>query len=442
SIPNYLTNNANIYAATHFLWNRQSELIAKSEYYDDFAQLIFLEFQSNINFGRTLELLGESNSSAEFVTYSTEDDNYSGFIESAMKLANKKTNKVFAVAIGESYQHKSLFNFGNVVECILLPAKLFKVVKHFWVLNNFTKTIQGEFPSPVTNSDFNKAFIENCKPVVYVDAQHGLGNRIRAIGSAAAIAKAANRELVIVWEPDHHCECKFADLFEYSGRVFDKSLLKEADMYIDVFNYMEIEPGAQKDKPVVLNDTKDVYLRAAYTFKHHDSHWQSENEFIQTLKPTAEIQAFINQLDVENCLAAHVRMEAGKGLDHNTYDSVENWTQEGHDELHFWRDKSHFSNFIKRIDALIEENNELKIFLATDLEENYKVFEDYYGDRLIYLKRDLYDRSKEQIKYGLADAILLSKSKKLLGSTWSSFSELAMRMSKTYSSIEMSGKDF
>ncbi|MEP4888645.1 MAG: hypothetical protein ABJV04_01340, partial [Aliiglaciecola sp.] len=186
----------------------------------------------------------------------------------------------------------------------------------------------------------------------------------------------------------------------------------------------------------------DVYLRAAYTFKHHDSHWQSENEFIQTLKPTYEIQSLVNQIDVSKCLAVHVRMEAGKGLDHNTYDAVENWTQEGHDQLHYWREQSHFSNFIKRIDQLFDENEDLEIFLATDLEENYKVFEDYYGKKLKYLKRNVFDRSEVQIKFALADAILLSQSKRLLGSTWSSFSELAMRLSTNYSSIEMSGKDF
>ena len=33
---------------------------------------------------------------------------------------------------------------------------------------------------------------------VFIDAQHGLGNRLRAIGSAAAFAEATDRELVIV----------------------------------------------------------------------------------------------------------------------------------------------------------------------------------------------------------------------------------------------------
>ncbi|TOL29877.1 hypothetical protein CGH99_25280, partial [Vibrio parahaemolyticus] len=88
----------------------------------------------------------------------------------------------------------------------------------------------------------------------------------------------------------------------------------------------------------------------------------------------------VEKFDLTNSIAAHIRMEAGAGLDHNTYDSVDNWTQEGHDQLHFWREKSHYSHFIKRLDEIIHNDNATKIFLATDLPETYKVFQDYYGE--------------------------------------------------------------
>jgi hypothetical protein len=134
-------------------------------------------------------------------------------------------------------------------------------------------------------------------------------------------------------------------------------------------------------------------------------------------------------------------MQAGKGLDHNTYDSVENWSTDSHEQIHYWREKSHYSVFLERIDELINESPDIKLFLATDLPETYKVFQEYYGERLTYLSRDCYDRSAAQIQYALADVILLSRCTKLLGSTWSSFSELAIRLG-SFESIEMSGKDF
>ena len=70
------------------------------------------------------------------------------------------------------------------------------------------------------------------------------------------------------------------------------------------------------------------------------------------------------------------------------------------------------------------------------------VFQQNFGARLTFLKRSTFDRSKDQLQYALADAILLSQCNRLIGSTWSSFSELAQRLSKGYSSIDMSGVDF
>lgn len=39
------------------------------------------------------------------------------------------------------------------------------------------------------------------RPRLFIDTQHGFGNRMRAIASAAAIAQASGRELVVVWQP-------------------------------------------------------------------------------------------------------------------------------------------------------------------------------------------------------------------------------------------------
>ena len=83
-----------------------------------------------------------------------------------------------------------------------------------------------------------------------------------------------------------------------------------------------------------------------------------------------------------------------------------------------------------------------RIFLAADTPEAYAEFEAAYGDRVASLPRALYDRSAAQLQYALADALLLGTAPLLLGSTWSSFSEMAMRVSSREMKIEMSGTDF
>lgn len=437
-IPEYIIRDSATYAATHFLWSAQPQIIGKAESVTAFAELIYKQYMSKVPLDVTLTLLGEAGIHHDAAVLTDSGPGISGFLHESLEERSPE-KLLFLLMPGDFYYRKRLNQFN--AEILVLPKSLYEEVFSFRKRAGLPVE-EFSLHHAVTDRGGLEHAIATYDRKVYVDAQHGLGNRLRAIGSAAAIAKKLDRELVIVWESDHHCECEFSDLFEYDGPVVDGSLLDSAKQTMDVFNYMEIEEGAVKDEEIRIDPNRDLYLRAAYTFNSPLSDWDSENEFIRKLRPVQKIRAMVDEFDLQNTIAAHVRMEAGKGLDHNTYDAVSNWTQEGHDQLHYWRDKSHYSHFMKRIDQLFAEDDSLRLFLATDMPETYKIFLEKYGDRLLYLKRDLFDRSRAQLVYALADALLLSKSSKLLGSTWSSFSELAMRLSTRYSSIEMSGKDF
>lgn len=277
-------------------------------------------------------------------------------------------------------------------------------------------------------------------PKLYIDAQHGLGNRLRAVGSAAAIAEATDRELVIVWQPDDHCDCRFADLFDYKGAVLDTSCLNDA-ADCDIYNYMTIE-GGEKNAPIRSDGTMDIYARSAFVLNSPHSSWTRENRFIQTLQPVKAVLALVDSVRHPNDVSAHVRMEGGRKDEHLPYESSANWTKDDHDQIDHWRSKSHFSHFIKRIDALVAEGAAKHIFIAADRPETYKEFQHYYGDKIAWLQRSIYDRSARQIQYALADAILLSKAPLLFGSNWSSFTELAKRLAKRAILTELSGVDF
>jgi hypothetical protein len=281
------------------------------------------------------------------------------------------------------------------------------------------------------------------KPRIFIDVQHGLGNRMRALGSAAAIASASGRELVVVWEPDDHCNGRFSDLFDYHGAVIEKRFLSDAPSRgCTVYNYMPHEKGAEKDKLIDLSNDRDIYARAAFVLNHPHSSWDSENRLLQTLTPIEAVRDLVNSVRHPNDLSAHVRMEGGTQAEHLSYEKADNWLPEDHALINEWRTKSHFSHFLARIDVLIAEGRANQIFLAADMPETYAEFQQRYGDRLAWLPRSLYDRSTEQLHYALADAILLSRSPLLLGSTWSSFSELAMRLATRKITIEMRGTDF
>jgi hypothetical protein len=279
------------------------------------------------------------------------------------------------------------------------------------------------------------------KPKLIIDAQHGLGNRIRALGSAAAVARATGRELVVLWVPDHHCDCTFSDLFQNNlDTVSDPSQIDVSDA--DRVNYMMIEAGAEKDAPIVLRPGSDIYIRSAYTLNHPASTWEAENILVRELRPVKAVQDLVSSVDTSGRLGVHVRFEGARGTDTNSYDSAQNWLAEDHEAIVSWREKSQPQRFMARINNLIADRPTLKIFLAADRPETYAIFRAEYGSRLSSLPRTLYDRSADQLKYALADALLLSQCSYLLGSTWSSFTEMSLRFSKTLKNTEMSGVDF
>jgi hypothetical protein len=278
---------------------------------------------------------------------------------------------------------------------------------------------------------------------LFIDAQHGLGNRLRAIASAAAIAAATDRELVVVWQPDDHCDCRLADLFDYQGAVIEERFLDRAVQEgLSVFNYMSHEPGARKDAPIELAAGTDAYARAAFVLRHPASAWDSENAFLRALLPVKAVRELVASVRPRNDVAVHVRMEGGKTAQHLPYERPHNWTPEDHALIEFWRGKSHHSAFAARLDALIVAGEVRTIFLAADSPEAYAAFAQRYRRKVASLERTVYDRSADQLRYALADAILLSRAPRLLASHWSSFSELAMRLAQQRQVVEMSGRDF
>jgi hypothetical protein len=278
---------------------------------------------------------------------------------------------------------------------------------------------------------------------IFVDGQHGLGNRMRAIGSADAIARATDRELVVVWQPDHHCQGRMSDLFDYNGAVIEESFVPDARAAgLTFLNYMEMEADAVKDAPLLLEAGRDAYLRSAFVIKHPASNWDSENLLLRGLQPNAAVRALMADVPDHRDIALHVRMEGAAGTDTNSYDSAENWRPDSHEAITHWREKSHYRHFLTRLDKLLLEDPGAKLFLAADLPDTYRVFSETYGNRLAWLERSVFDRSALQLQYALADIALLARCTTLLGSNWSSFSEVALRMSNSIHHHEMSGIDF
>ena len=286
------------------------------------------------------------------------------------------------------------------------------------------------------------------QPSLFLDVQHGLCNRLRVLASGHVIAAATGRRLILVWCPDDHCHARLGDLIRYTGPLIEDRAI--ADLFRAragrVFNYMETEPDAAYQEPILADPTdaahRDVYVRSAYSLTGPHVDFEAEQQFLHSLRPVDAVQAMIAQVPSPAQVAVHIRMGTGPGFDHLSHESPKNWPAGRHDELVAWRAKSHVSRFIERLDVLRAEGRADTIFAAADLSETYETLVARYGDSVRWLPRDLFDRSAEQLQYALADLFLLTRADLFLASTWSSFSDVAQRLAPYGRAIEKSGIDF
>jgi len=251
----------------------------------------------------------------------------------------------------------------------------------------------------------------------------GLSNRLRTIASAYSICKELNRNLIINWIQDCHCDCRIEDLITN----IDDLCVAVIDN-INTNKLMKLGVSFQRnynDNPIIDHTKKKIYIESNCALNNKFSGKHS-NSFLKSLMFNTEINNLINSIpNINEHIGMHIRMEGGKEYTSNEYEKESNWDENGKRELFKYREISHIDNFINQINNILHKNPEQKFFIATDMKVNYKKLIDIYGnDTIKFLHRDLFDRSKKQIYYAIADIILLSKCKQFYGSTWSSFSEL------------------
>lgn len=280
---------------------------------------------------------------------------------------------------------------------------------------------------------------------LFIDLQHGLCNRLRALISAQAIAERTGRELVVIWRLDDHCQARIGDLLSHDYVVIEEDQVADRlrALAARVYNYMEIEPGSNFQEPIELAGISgDVYIRSAYTLVSSHSSRGAEDRILRALRPVEAVLEIAGRVAGRAPLAAHIRVATGPAFDHLAFEAPHNWPAHRHEELIRWRKESDVGRFIARLDQLIAEDRAERVFIAADRPESYEVLQERYGARLSMLERDLYDRSALQMQYALADLIHLASARYFLGSTWSSFSDVAQRIAPASRKAEFSGVDF
>lgn len=286
------------------------------------------------------------------------------------------------------------------------------------------------------------------KRAFFIHAQYGLGNRLRALGSAMAVAKITGRVLVLIWEPDVHLNCRFSDLFANDIVTIEKLNMNwppgnantkdHAMRTVDFYNFMRYQ-GKHIHNPLkqLVNPRsgRHVYVKSAYVVRSSfaprilsttSSYWKIMRE---QLIPNAEIMYLVHDpsfVNIRGMVGVHIR---SRTIENDIKGVPEEFYGEGSRTTDHWRKLTGLKTFEQKIMRL---SLRYKFFVAADTRETIRALEKKFGSHRIFSlprDQDCVTRDVECAKLALADILLLSKVPTLLGSNWSSFTEGAVRLS-------------
>lgn len=308
------------------------------------------------------------------------------------------------------------------------------------------------------------------KALLFVLVRNGLGNKMRALASAYTLFDGLNKSklynphkhnwhLVIVWSQDSHCEASVADLFDLASLAKDypsqisivRSLptlmpspvleLVDTNVYdeykhpdcVHVHNVAQLlEVVAVKAKN---EESINVLLESASVIDSPFRNWHDECKFLRSLKLSVIAQERVDRnehrirehskQELKDMVAVHVR----RGQEGTSYDDVSKWSHDKQVQWKMWRSLSSIETFVAEMLALKDKDPDLKFFVASDSADTFKEMSKHFEPGTLYEqeRHDAFDRSVQQVQSAIADVVLVGKCKLLLGSQWSSFTELCRR---------------
>ena len=264
--------------------------------------------------------------------------------------------------------------------------------------------------------------------MITIRPQAGLGNRLRALDSAVHLSKMLQMPLQIEWVRNKDCNCAFADLFELikNFRVVEKYSIIRDDGKIErslnpfrkllynmrmpsassiFFNRDIVQMKNNKDLSSEFQDLKNIYIQTETSFI-------KGKEPFSFLKPTLFIEEKKDKLTAqynENTIGVHIRRSDNVNAVNSSPTAL----------------------FITKMQEEIDINGNTNFFLATDSEKEENKLRGLFKEKIITYKKRSYNRnSKEAIQDAWIDMLCLSGTKKIFGSYYSSFSEIASEIGR------------
>lgn len=243
----------------------------------------------------------------------------------------------------------------------------------------------------------------------------GLANRMRAIDSAVGLSAHLGLPLRVVWPRGRGMGCRFDDLFIAGDEIAE---VREVDqttlagrIVSRVRSLARLDPVPDFDWPAM-----ERYIERGFDFTSLEGvpslHLRSFNRFCRSPAPYAALRPLP---EIANRVAEVVgRFGNTTGVHIRRTDNAQA-IRESSDDL-----------FVRRIEAEIARDDTATFFLATDDPAVENLIRSTFSDRIIvYPKRSRDRRTVQANQDALIDLLCLASTTHLLGSFYSSFSEVA-----------------
>ena len=307
---------------------------------------------------------------------------------------------------------------------------------------------QSQIDSPSFSSpaiDMLHEIIENPSKYVIVEARNGLGNRLRVVAGGLGLASSTNRRLILSWPLDEHCNATFGSLFNtekhevwFTYDTFFPDGLLPKDKF-NIHDCLKDKKSSTKHQKIQIKSEQGVFIRSAYGLSHVEGDFKKSYHFLRKLRPHENILSQLIDPKTTRYYGVHCRskiydgvvskaVESGKYV--NANDALINYM--GKKTAYTTiveRRSSKWEFFVAAMKEILEVDPTAKFFVAADNEEAYAGFKQIFGsDKILYTKRDIYsdtNRGSSQLQPALTDMINLGRSLLILGSSGSSFTDVA-----------------
>lgn len=250
----------------------------------------------------------------------------------------------------------------------------------------------------------------------------GLTNRMRAIRSAISLAE--NDEVQICWFKDKGLNCCFHQLFQQisitnvklkEANLWDKLLLdrpRRKNLYFPKF-YQTI----WFDACLYEHQTHKNHIDyKQWKLSHNSIYMASYNQFYQPSYKLSDIFIPNNEImqKIEITCASHSTHTIGIHI------------RRGDHEIAIRKSPIHL--FTEAMEKAIELEEQTNFYLATDSESDKQLLIEKFGNRIITSSYPAERNTIEGMKNAVVDLYALSKTHTILGSYYSSFSEIAAEL--------------